>query len=275
MSIIIKKNEFSRRIKILQDSKESSSRVFDVRSLETMSNPVSGIRFNAAALDALHFQMQIHRCGGHQRGQVYSSDDILVACERVIKSNLSFVFSFFETYPSFAFRNNDHRSSFELKTREWKCKGYFVIRRNRLGMKRMRWLLENEKKIIYLKKWRVINSFLFFKYSESTVHFNCSIPRRFFDIYIIIYEGGNEKSISTMLVELITANNHRDWKLPRSMNCIYSLNRVKCKIKSRFSITSLWRVNPRKLRQLTFSARREEWMDFSGINYSRRCKGKV
>lgn len=96
MSIIIKKkNEFSRRIKILQDSKESSSRVFDVRSLETMSNPVSGIRFNAAALDALHFQMQIHRCGGHQRGQVYSSDDILVACEPVIKSNLSFVFFLF------------------------------------------------------------------------------------------------------------------------------------------------------------------------------------
>lgn len=135
MSIIIKKNEFSRRIKILQDSKESSSRVFDVRSLEAMSNPMSGIRFNAAALDALHFQMQIHRCGGHQRGQVYSSDDILVACEPVIKSNFSFVF-FFETYPSFAFRNNDHRSSFELKTREWKCKGYFV-RRNWLGMKRI------------------------------------------------------------------------------------------------------------------------------------------
>lgn len=68
---------------------------FDVRSLGTMSNPVSGIRFNAAALDALHFQMQIHRCGGHQRGQVYSSDDILVACEPVIKSNLSFVFFLF------------------------------------------------------------------------------------------------------------------------------------------------------------------------------------
>lgn len=67
-----KKNEFSRRIKILQDSKESPSRVFDVRSLETMSNPVSEIRFNATALDALHFQMQIHRCGGHQRGQVFT-----------------------------------------------------------------------------------------------------------------------------------------------------------------------------------------------------------
>lgn len=184
MSIIIKKK------RILSTNQNSAG--FEGIVVESIwrsfvgndvQSSVREIRFNAAALDALHFQMQIHRCGGHQRGQVYSSDDILVACEPVIKSNLSFVF-FFETYPSFAFRNNDHRSSFELKTREWKCKGYFVIRRNWLGMKRMRWLLENEKKIIYLKKWRVINSFLFFKYFESTVHFNCFIPRRFFDIYI-------------------------------------------------------------------------------------------
>lgn len=58
MSIIIKKNEFSRRIKILQDSKESSSRVFDVRSLETMSNPVSG-RF---VLTRLHWTRYISKC---------------------------------------------------------------------------------------------------------------------------------------------------------------------------------------------------------------------
>lgn len=51
-----------------------------VGSLET--NVQSSVRdsrsvSSAAALDALHFQMQIHeRCDGHERGQVYSSDMI-------------------------------------------------------------------------------------------------------------------------------------------------------------------------------------------------------
>lgn len=135
--------------------------------------------------------------------------DILVACGRMIKRNLSLLcffycfFFFLKLIHSPAFMNNDHgRSSFELKTREWKYKGYLLEGGGETGWKWKGYgrylqadrlksnaliIIREEKYIQIIKKSTrlIFSTIINFKYFESSVHFNCFIPRRFFDIYYI------------------------------------------------------------------------------------------